>query len=108
MRTYTQKEIYDYLSANPLGIEVRMGAVPDMEGNDYIILDYLNDISILHDNTACYQKLMQITCLTKDYEDRKSLITYIQNKFLTNATYTMSSQSDYYIAQFTIGVFIYG
>lgn len=107
MRTYTQQEVYDYLAANPLDIEVRMGAVPDMMGNDYIILEYLNDIPILHDNTACYQKQMQITCLTQDFEKRKTLIDYIQSKFLTSANYTMSDQSDYYVAQFTIGVFIY-
>lgn len=107
MRTYKQKEIFDYLKVNPLNIEVRMGAVPDMEGQDYIILDYLNDIPTLHDDTACYQKQMQITCLTKDYENRKTLINYIQDKFLTSANYMMSDQSDYYIAQFTIGVFIY-
>lgn len=107
MRTYTQKEIYEYLADNPLNIEVRMGAVEDMLGQDYIILEYLNDIPTLHDNTAIYQKQMQITCLTRDYEDRKTLINYVQAKFLTSANYTMSDQSDYYIAQFTIGVFIY-
>lgn len=107
MRTYTQKEIFDILSANPLSLEVKMGAVEDLEGQDYIILDYLNDLPVLHDDTACYQKQMQITTLTKDYEDRRTLINYVQNKFLTSATYTMSLQSDYYVAQFTIGVFIY-
>lgn len=107
MRTYTQKEIYEILSDNPLGLEVKMGAVEDLEGQDYIILDYLNDLPVLHDDTACYQKQMQITTLTKDYEDRKTLIDYIQSNFLTPANYMMSDQSDYYIAQFTIGVFIY-
>lgn len=107
MRSFTQKEIFDYLEDNPLGLEVRMGAIPDMEGKDYIVLDYLLDLPTLHDNTATYQKQMQITVLTKDYEKRKSLINYIQSKFLTSATYSMSSESDYYIAQFQIGVFIY-
>lgn len=107
MRLYTQKELFDYLSDNPLHIPVHMGAIEDMEGKDYIVLDYLNQIAMTRDNTADYQQVMQITCLTRSYEDRKTLVSYIQDQFLTTITFMLSAESDYYIAQCTIGVFVY-
>jgi hypothetical protein len=105
-RSYTQKEIYDYLKANPLEVQVHVGDLEDMEGQDYIFLDYMNDISMLRDDTADYQTIIQISVLTKDYEDRKTLVKYIKNQFLSAPTYSRSVEAEYYQAQFTVGVFI--
>lgn len=106
MRSYTQKEIYDYLKSNPLNVEVHIGDLEDMNGKDYIFLDYLNDIAMLSDDNACYQTVIQISVLTKQYNDRKTLVKYIKNKFLSAPIYSKSSEYEYYQAQFTTGVFI--
>lgn len=107
-RSYTQKEIYDYLVANPLNIDVHIGDLEDMNGNDYIFLDYMNDVAMLRDNNADYQTLLQISVLTKDFEDRKTLVNYIKQEFLSAPTYSKSDEFEYYQAQFTIGVIISG
>lgn len=105
-RSYTQKEIYDYLKANPLGTKVHIGDLEDMEGQDYIFLDYLEDVAMLRDNSADYQSIIQISVLTKDFDDRKTLVNYIKQKFLIEPAYSKSDEFEYYQAQFTTGVFI--
>lgn len=105
-RSYTQKEIYDYLKANPLGTQVHIGDLEDMEGQDYIFLDYLEDVAMLRDNSADYQSIIQISVLTKDFDDRKTLVNYIKQKFLIEPAYSKSDEFEYYQAQFTTGVFI--
>lgn len=107
MRTYTQKEIYDYLCANPLGTAVHVGNLEDMNGSDYIFLDYFQDIAMLRDDSADYQTILQISVLTRDYEDRKALVNYIQDEFLSAPTYSRNITYEYYQAQFNIGVFIH-
>lgn len=106
-RSYTQKEIYDFLRANPLNTKVHIGDLEDMNGEDYIFLDVMNDIAILRDNDADYQTLMQISVLTRNYEDRKTLVKYIKSEFLSAPVYSKSVEFEYYQAQFTIGVFLY-
>lgn len=106
-RSFTQKEIYDYLKANPLGTQVHIGDLEDMEGQDYIFLDYMNEEPMLRDNEADYQMIIQISVLTKDFEDRKTLVNYIKQKFLIAPEYSRSDESEYYQAQFTTGVFIH-
>lgn len=105
-RSYSQKEIYDYLKANPLGTQVHIGDLEDMEGHDYIFLDYLEDVAMLRDNSADYQSIIQISVLTKDFDDRKTLVNYIKQKFLIEPAYSKSDEFEYYQAQFTTGVFI--
>lgn len=105
-RSYTQKEIYDYLVANPLGVNVHIGDLEDMNGQDYIFLDYTNDVPMLSDNKADYQNVIEISVLTNDFENRKVLVDYIKQKFLIAPTYSRSDESHYYMAQFTTGVFI--
>ena len=106
-RSFTQKEVYDYLLANPLGTAVHFGDLEDMDGQDYIFVDYYNDVPMLRDNEADYQSVIQISVLTKDYEDRKTLVKYIKDKFLISPTYSKSDEFEYYQAQFTTGLFIY-
>lgn len=105
-RTYTQKEVYDYLLANPLETAVHFGNLEDMDGKDYIFVDYYNDVPMLRDNDADYQSVLQISVLTKDYENRKTLTDYIKDKFLISPNYSFSDEHEYYMAQFTTGLFI--
>lgn len=106
-RNFTQKEIYEYLKANPLNVDVHIGDLEDMNGKDYIFLDYLNDINILRDDDAYYQTLIQIQIYTRDFEDRKTLVNYIKQKFLSAPTYSKSDEFEYFVATFTTGLFIY-
>lgn len=106
-RTYTQKEIYEYLKANPLDVQVHFGDLEDMNGQDFIFVDYLNELPTLRDNDAYYQSIVQISVLTKSYKDRKTLSKYIQQKFLSAPTFSVSDEHQYYQAQFNIGVFVY-
>ena len=105
-RSYTQKEVFDYLSANPLGTAVHFGNLEDMDGKDYIFVDYYNDVPMLRDDDADYQSVIQISVLTKDYENRKTLTNYIKDEFLISPTYSFSDEHEYYMAQFTTGLFI--
>ena len=105
-RSYTQKEIYDFLLSNPLEVQVHIGDLEDMEGQDYIFLSYLNDVPMLSDNNADYQTIIQISVLTRDFENRKTLVDYIKTEFLSAPIYQKSEESEYYEAQFTTGVFI--
>lgn len=105
-RSYTQKEIYTYLLNNPERIDVHIGDLEDMDGKDYIFLDFLNDVAMLRDNNADYQTMIQISVTTKDFEKRKTLTDYIQSEFLSAPVYSKSAESEYYIAQFTIGVIL--
>lgn len=107
-RSYTQKQVYDYLKANPLNTEVHIGSLEDLNGQDYIILDFLNDVAMLRDNNADYQTLIQVSCLTKDFEDRKTLSNYIKDEFLSAPVYSKSDEFEYYQAQFTIGLLMHG
>lgn len=107
-RSYTQKQVYDYLKANPLNTEVHIGSLEDLNGQDYIILDFLNDVAMLRDNNADYQTLIQVSCLTKDFEDRKTLSNYIKDEFLSAPIYSKSDEFEYYQAQFTIGLLMHG
>lgn len=105
-RSYTQKEIYDFLKANPLNTAVHIGDLEDMNGQDYIFMDYFSDVPMLRDDNADYQSIIQITVLTKDYENRKTLVNYIKSEFLIAPEYSFSEEHEYYQAQFTTGVFI--
>jgi hypothetical protein len=105
-RSYTQKEIYDYLCANPLQTSVHIGDLEDLDGQDYIFLDFLNDVALTRDNNADYQTMIQISVTTKSFEHRKTLVKYIKNEFLSAPIFSKSVESEYYVAQFTIGVFL--
>ena len=107
MRTYTQKEIYEYLLANPLNTAVHIGNLEDMNGEDYIFMDFFQDVPTLRDNSAYYQTIIQISVLTRDFEDMKTLTKYIQSEFLTAPTYSRNETFEYYQAQMNIGVFLF-
>lgn len=105
-RHYTQTEIYNLLKANPTNTLVNIGDLEDLQGNDYIFLDFLNDIAIPYDNNALYQTALQITIATKSFETRKTLVKYIKSIFMSAPTYTKDNEFEYYLAQFTICVFL--
>lgn len=106
-RSYTQKEIYQYLLANPFNVDVHIGDLEDMQGKDFIFLDYNAEQPILRDNNAYYQTHLQISVLTRNFEKRKALVKYIQKEFLSAPTYSKSDESQYYQAQFDVYVLIY-
>lgn len=104
---YTQKEIYDYLSANPLGVEVYVGDVGNLNGDNYIFLDYTNDDLIGYDNRGTYQHYIQITVATRNFEDRKTLVKYITDKFNVSISYEKAIDFEYFLARCTCGVLMH-
>lgn len=98
-RVYTQAEIFTYLSANPLDVEVHVGDLEEMNNDDYIFFDYLNDELIPFDDEGLYKTRVQFTVCTKDYEDRKTLVSYIKEQFFGNWNYEHAEEHEYYLAR---------
>lgn len=105
---YKQKDIYEYLLANPLKVAVHIGDLEDMNGKDYIFLDYLNDELIGSDDKGCYRTDLQITTATRDFENRKILVNYIKDYFNVSVSYEKSEEFDYYLARCRTGILING
>lgn len=101
---YSQKEIYEYLLANPLNVAVEVGDVEDLNGLDYIFLDFTNDELIGSDDRGCYQSFIQITVATKDFENRKILTRYVKDYLNVSVNYQKSAEFEYYLANCTCGV----
>lgn len=104
---YTQKEIYDYLLANPLGIDVSVGDVKNLNGGDYLFLDFTNDELIGSDNSGCYQSYIQVTIATRDFEDRKTLVKYVKDFLNVSVMYEKAIDFEYFVARCTCGVLMH-
>lgn len=104
----TQNEIVDYLSANSLNVNVCVGEIEDTNGKDYIFLDYIDDVLIGSDDRGCYQTHIQITIATRDFENRKTLVSYVKEKFNVSVAYEKSDEFEYYIARCECGVIMNG
>jgi hypothetical protein len=97
---YTQKEIYDYLSNNPLGVTVEIGDVGNLNSADYIFLDYTSDEIIGSDNDGTYQTFIQVTVATRDFDDRTTLVKYVKDYFkVMSIDYEKSFEFEYYMAR---------
>lgn len=105
---YTQKEIYEYLLANPLGVEVAIGDVPDLNGQDYIFFNYLNDTLIGSDDRGVYRTDINITVATRDFERRKTLVDYVKNFLNVSVQYQRYEEYEYYAAICECGVLMHG
>lgn len=105
--SYTQKEIYDYLKANPLEALVAVGSVETTNGADYIFLDYESDELIPSDNKGCYQTYLQVTIATRNFTDRKILTDYVKEFLPVSVTYEKSAEFEFYMAMCTCGVLIH-
>lgn len=105
---YTQKDIYDYLRANPLEMPVYVGDAPDMNGKDYIFVDYLDSSIMSSDNRGVYRTRIEIVILTRDMDDRFTLAKYITDYLNCRITYMKSDESEYYMARCETTVLIYG
>lgn len=104
---YSQKDIYDYLCANPLAIDVSVGDVKNLNGGDYIFLDYTNDELIGYDDRGDYQSYIQITIATRDFEDRKTLVKYVKQLLNVSVMYEKAMDFEYFVARCTCGVLMH-
>ena len=104
---YTQKEIYDYLSNNPLGVTVEVGDVGNLNSADYIFLDYLNDEIIGSDNEGAYQTFIQVTVATREFDDRTTLVKYVKDYFkVMSIDYEKSFEFEYFLARMNKGILL--
>lgn len=104
----TQKDIFDLLKDNPLAVDVHVGDLEDLNGKDYIFLDFLNEELIGSDNLGCYQTFIQITICTKEWLDRKTLANYVKKLFGVSITYENSQTFQYYVAKCEFGTILNG
>lgn len=104
---YSQKAIYEYLKANPLGVDVQIGDLESLNGKDYIFVDYTYDYVIPYDNTGMYKTVVQITVATRDYEDRRTLTEYIKKYMNCEVNYDKSSEYDYWMARCTATILLH-
>lgn len=104
---YTQKQIYEYLLGNPLNVDVSVGDVNNLNGGDYIFFDVTNDDLIGYDNRGTYQRYIQITVATRDYEDRKTLVKYITDYLNVTVSYEKAIDFEYFLARCTCGVLMH-
>lgn len=107
-RSFTQKEIVDYLLANPLGFKVKTGNLDNLNNKDYIFFDYLYDNIKGADNNAIYSTTIQFSVLTKDFESRKTICQYIKNMFVVKFIFGKADESEYYQATGQTEIFING
>lgn len=105
---YSQKEIYDYLCLNPLNAPVMVGDVEDLNGRDYIFLDFTSSSLIPSDDRGVYKTSLQITVFTYDFENRKILEQYVKDYMNVRVTYDKSDEFEYYLARCEATVLIYG
>lgn len=98
-KAFTQKEIWDYLCANPLNVSVHIGDLEDMNNQDYIFFDYLTDSPIPADNGYTDSVTgVQFSVVTKDYENRMALVNYIKQQFVCSISFDHDSEHEYYVA----------
>lgn len=105
-RTYTQKELFDYCKANPLQAKVHVGDLPNMNGDDYIFIDYIDERLISHDNEGIYKTTVQFSVYVKNFVNRKILVDYIKPLSQFSILFESSNEGNYFVAQMTTELFI--
>lgn len=105
-RAYSQKELFDYLKANPLNAKVHVGDIENMNGNDYIFLDYLSESVDGYDNNGCYLTSIQISVYVKDFVKRKTLVEYIKHLSVFDVQYESSNEGNYFVANMFTEIFL--
>lgn len=103
---YTQKGIYEYCLANPLHVNVCVGDLEDLNGEDYIFIDFLSEDLIGYDNRGTYETELQITIATKDFDHRRILTRYIQEYMNVSTYYETSYAFEYYLSRNTATIIL--
>lgn len=107
-KSFTQKQLGDYLSSNPYGIELYVGDKELKNGIDYIFLDYMNENIIPSDNKGCYTTTIQISIYCKDFAKRKKVVDYVKKLVQCSIEYEGSDEGNYYIAILRSEIFLNG
>lgn len=105
-RVYSQKELFDYLKANPLNANVHIGDIDNMNGRDYIFLDYLSESPDRFDNDGCYKTSIQISVYVRNFINRKTLVDYIKRLSVFDITYDDSQEGNYFVADMITEIFL--
>lgn len=94
----TQKQLFNYLKANPLNVKVHFGDLEELNGNDYIFVDLITDNLIASDDKGIYKTTIQITIATKDYDDRNTLTKYVKDYINVSCRYDRQNEYQYFLA----------
>lgn len=105
-RTFTQKELGDYLNNNPLGAVVHFGDLDNMNGENYIFVDYLGERLIPFDNGGDYITSLQVSIYVKDFASRKILVDYVKQLSQFNIEYQGSDEGNYFVSILTTTIFL--
>lgn len=103
---YSQRGIYDTLRGNPLGIDVCIGDLEDMNGKDYIFLDYENEDLIPSDDHGVYRTSIQVTVASRNFDRLKITTNYLKSIYNFSVDYEKSSDFEYYLARCTTTILI--
>lgn len=106
-KKFTQAEIKEYLEANPYGFNFHVGDLADLENKDYIFFDYLEERPISADNTSQYVTSVEISIVSKDYDNTRLVAKYVQGLFNIAFSYSNYEEHEYYLAQGDTEIFIY-
>lgn len=105
---YSQQGIYDTLRGNPLGFEVWIGDLDDMNGEDYIFFDRSTESLIPSDNHGVYRTYVQFTVASRDYDKCRITTNYIKSIYNVSVNYEKSSEFEYYLARCNCTLLING
>ncbi|MDO5332092.1 MAG: hypothetical protein Q4E99_05370 [Bacillota bacterium] len=94
----TQQELFDYLKANPLSVNVHFGDLFDLKGQDYIFVSMVSETLIPSDDKGSYKTALQITIATKDFDRRKELVDYVKDFINVSVRYDIADQFQYFLA----------
>lgn len=105
---YSQEGIYHTLLANPLGFEVCIGDLEDMNGQDYIFFDMSSESLIKSDDRGTYRTFVQFTVAARDFDRMKITTNYIKSIYNVSVNYEKSSEFEYYLARCNCTLLIRG
>ena len=103
-RSFDQRSLIDLLKTNPLKIKVYFNELNELADGDYIFLDHILDVSISHDNEACYKNDVLISVYCKNMDNLHKTVQFLREHFIYSPTYT--EDSGYSVASGDVQLFV--
>lgn len=104
---FTQQELYELLQSNPLKVPVAIGDVEDMNGQDYIFVDFVRDELIGSDNKGVYKTSLEMVIATRQFDNRTVLLNFLKDHFNLSVRFDRQMEFEYYVAQCSTEILLY-